>query len=389
MAGPASSLCRQALRLSHRTQWLSYRRKSNPISSRQPLARAFSTTISRTAQEPSASEEDTPHFDRTFYESLSASEKSAYLNSSPSDRRAQEELHAILHRELGPNSKAGRDLDAYAERYAEDTKEELGPELGEKPGRLPRVPEDFSTMADPDPEIAPDEEFQDDDISSLAHGELDQHRELREFMRLASWEMPLLSTLTTPFSAPTATTPLRWRYTTYLGTPHPAANKVVLSFNPSGLGLTPAQTAKLIKLAGPRYSPHDNLVKMSSESFPSQAQNKRYLGDTLAKLIAEAKDQQDPMEDIPFDFRHAKENQKLSFPKEWRITNERKQQLEKKREEARRALQGEGDDTVEAVDGIRAIEEGRYKMVNELEKLAAQGATGRAAQGAAVRGRGR
>ncbi|KAF2223995.1 mitochondrial ribosomal subunit protein-domain-containing protein [Elsinoe ampelina] len=242
-------------------------------------------------------------------------------------------------------------------------------------------------MADPDPEIAPDEEFKDDDISSLAHGELDQHREMREYMRLASWEMPMLSTLTTPFSPPTSATPLRWRYTTYLGTEHPAANKVVLTFSPAALGLTPQQTAKLIKLAGPRYQPHQGLIKMSSESFNSQAQNKRYLGDTLAKLIEEAKNEEDTMEDIPFDFRHAKENARLHFPKEWRLTSERKLELERKRQEAKHVP--EGQEVPQIVDGIRAIEEGRYKMVDALEQAAAQGATGRAAQGIAVRGRGR
>ena len=45
-----------------------------------------------------------------------------------------------------------------------------------------------------------DEVFKGDDISSLAHGELEQHREIREMARIAAWEMPLLSsTLCFPF----------------------------------------------------------------------------------------------------------------------------------------------------------------------------------------------
>jgi len=32
-----------------------------------------------------------------------------------------------------------------------------------------------------------------DDITSLAHGELEQHREMRHYARLAAWDMPLLS----------------------------------------------------------------------------------------------------------------------------------------------------------------------------------------------------
>lgn len=38
-----------------------------------------------------------------------------------------------------------------------------------------------------------DPEFQEDDITSLAHGQLEQHREYREYMRIAAWEMPLLT----------------------------------------------------------------------------------------------------------------------------------------------------------------------------------------------------
>ena len=34
-----------------------------------------------------------------------------------------------------------------------------------------------------------------DDISSLGHGELEQHRELRHYARLAAWEMPLLASM--------------------------------------------------------------------------------------------------------------------------------------------------------------------------------------------------
>lgn len=39
------------------------------------------------------------------------------------------------------------------------------------------------------------EKFQGDDISSLGHGELEQHREMRDYARIAAWDMPLLSSL--------------------------------------------------------------------------------------------------------------------------------------------------------------------------------------------------
>jgi small subunit ribosomal protein S35 len=41
--------------------------------------------------------------------------------------------------------------------------------------------------------MGPDEDYFGDDITSHGHGELAQHRELREYNRLVAWEMPLLS----------------------------------------------------------------------------------------------------------------------------------------------------------------------------------------------------
>jgi small subunit ribosomal protein S35 len=38
-----------------------------------------------------------------------------------------------------------------------------------------------------------DEEFNDDEITSMAHAELELHREMREYARIAAWDMPLLS----------------------------------------------------------------------------------------------------------------------------------------------------------------------------------------------------
>jgi small subunit ribosomal protein S35 len=96
--------------------------------------------------------------------------------------------------------------------------------------------------------------------------------------------------LAKPFEPPTADTPLRFRYTTYMGEQHPAEKKVVLEFCPEDMpGLTDIQTNKLRKLVGPRLNPETDIVKMSCEMYPSQAQNKRYLGDLVESLLAEAK----------------------------------------------------------------------------------------------------
>lgn len=45
-----------------------------------------------------------------------------------------------------------------------------------------------------------DEAFNDDEITSMAHAEVEMHREIREYARIAAWDMPLLSRmLTQPF----------------------------------------------------------------------------------------------------------------------------------------------------------------------------------------------
>lgn len=52
----------------------------------------------------------------------------------------------------------------------------------------------FANMGEEDEKQYPnDREFQEDDITSAAHGQLEQHREIREYARIAAWEMPLLS----------------------------------------------------------------------------------------------------------------------------------------------------------------------------------------------------
>lgn len=100
--------------------------------------------------------------------------------------------------------------------------------------------------------------------------------------------------------------------------------------------LSPVQRDKLIKLAGPRYNPDTDIIKMSCEDFDTQAQNKRFLGETIHRLLEEAKDSKDTFADVPFDFRHHKPKVRHVFPEEWRLTPERKKYLEEKRAQALR-----------------------------------------------------
>ncbi|KAJ8115055.1 hypothetical protein OPT61_g3213 [Boeremia exigua] len=216
-----------------------------------------------------------------------------------------------------------------------------------------RVKEGF--WAEGEESMGADEDYYGDDLTSDGHHQLQVHRQMREYARLIAWELPLLSQLARPFEPPTAANPFRFRYTSYLGESHPAANKVVVEFSPSDMDLTDVQRSKLIKLSGPRYNPSSDIIKLSTEQFDTQTQNKRFLGETIQALLTEAKDATDTFEDVPFDFRHHTPKVRHEFPKEWILTAERKKYLAEKRAETAR-LQDEKRGNGLLVDGQTIID---------------------------------
>lgn len=183
--------------------------------------------------------------------------------------------------------------------------------------------------------------------------------------------------LARPFEPPTPSTPFRFRYTSYLGESHPATNKVVVEFSANDLALAPLQRDKLIKLAGVRFNPSSEIIKMSCEAFDTQAQNKRFLGETISKLITEAKDMTDTFEDVPFDFRHHKEKVRPEFPREWIMTEERARYLAEKRAAAALA-QEEKANTIGLIDGGNIVANSMPAAVLEPEPVMVGGSRGRA-----------
>jgi small subunit ribosomal protein S35 len=175
-----------------------------------------------------------------------------------------------------------------------------------------------------------------------------------------------------------------------MGEDHPASKKVVVEFCPEDLpNLTDTQRTKLVKLVGPRYNPSTSTVRMSCESFETQAQNKRYLGDLIAKLLKTAKDEKsDSFKDIPVDFRHHTPKPFHIFPERWKLTPERRKVLEEKRvkaleEEEKRKSEGK------LVDGVGVIDEAmkRLGMREMLEARQRETAAVGAKRGAPGRGR--
>lgn len=251
------------------------------------------------------------------------------------DGEADGEIDPALLERLSRNP----DFDK-ARRSFESAVNEMGSMVteGMRPPPPPIQQRQFWGEDEPDSDMLMEEtsdtEFDEDDIMSMAHAKFEEFREYREYARIAAWQMPLLSKLATPFEAPTAREPLRFRYTTYMGEFHPAEKKVVVEFSPRDLPLDKAQQQKLRKLLGPRLNPETDIAKMSCEQFEHQAQNKRYLGDLVVKLVAQAKDPTDMFEDVPLDTRHHTFKVKPKFPKEWRMTKTRQQFLEDTRQKA-------------------------------------------------------
>ncbi|KAK5082071.1 37S ribosomal protein S24, mitochondrial [Lithohypha guttulata] len=183
--------------------------------------------------------------------------------------------------------------------------------LGEEDDDFTQIPDD-------------DDDWDPSMMTSVAESELEVHRETREYTRIAAWDLPLLLQYAKPWTAPDMKKqPLRFRYTTYMGETHPAQNKVVVEFTTKDLAsatsLSEAQRTKLIKLVGVRYNPDRDSVRISCENFENAAQNKRYLGDLVQKLVKEAKDSTDTFEDVPLDFRHHKPRKVAIFPDSWKI----------------------------------------------------------------------
>ncbi|THY93273.1 hypothetical protein D6C93_05679 [Aureobasidium pullulans] len=354
MVSAAKSVCRTAAR----------QLRSNQRPHFQSVSRPFSTTRRTLAEDKKESSGSEGYFNRAFYNRLDRDDQASYTSLTPDERQKMENVDSALRDHFAKDSRTHREMEdnIAAELEALDFEFPAGP--------VEREPKNngFFQMGEKE-DIGPDEDdFQGDDISSLGHGELEQTREIREYARLAGWEMPLLANLTQPFTPPTAATPLRFRYTTYMGEQHPASRKVVVEFDPSDLSLTPAHNQNLIKLAGVRYNPDSKLVKMSCEDHETQAQNKRYLGDTIKGLIAKAKSPESEwLKDIPVDFRHAKPKKRFQFPEEWLLTEERKKELETRREARELAQKTKMESPAGLIDGIKEIEEARNIDLSRVE----------------------
>lgn len=125
----------------------------------------------------------------TFAESLHPDDSIFYDSLSPEDRQEFQRNARELEEHM-TSPRVESDLSAEVSLAAHEAIQELyEPEVPE-----PKPKPGFLSMGELDEfEQEEDPVWKNDDITSLAHGELEQHRELRTYARIAAWEMPLLS----------------------------------------------------------------------------------------------------------------------------------------------------------------------------------------------------
>lgn len=375
MASPFQRLGYLAIRSSHRT---AFRRRKQcfPTS----FLRTFHPTLSISADDAPKPQDFDPL-------ALDPASRSEYLSLTPSERTEWLAEKAALDTAYPSETST---LLSLASRAANESETSF-PEEFVPPTRKSDI--GLMAMGEEDEEDSgADDVFEGDDISSLAHADLELHREVREYMRVAAWEMPLLSKLVVPFVPPKLSEVCRWRLTTYCGETHPAEKKVVVEFatrdlmNEEAAGLTEAQRIKLIKLAGPRYDPRTDIIKMSCEIHETQVANKKHLSDLIDSLIAEAKDSKDMFEDVPVDFRHVKLKPKYEFPEGWKLNGEeKKQRLEAERERIM-IEQNQKEEVGGVVDGREVLKEifARRPAVREREPVMVPAGIARAGRGRAM-----
>lgn len=126
------------------------------------------------------------------YDELVAEDRREYDRLSPEDKAVYRDEYIALEEHM--NSPGIEEiLETEVSNAASDIQHEFyqGPERREI-----QNDKGFMTMGEPDyNDTEPEEEFKGDDITSLGHGELEQHREKREYARIAAWDMPMLSSM--------------------------------------------------------------------------------------------------------------------------------------------------------------------------------------------------
>lgn len=161
--------------------------RRRPIQPFRPQARPFTHT---SAHRSTQNNDEAPSEDNdTLSEETSEDDLDlrALMRESQLPASAASELLAMIRRaDSGLNSHPADDPASrqFMEELDPIPPQEVEPEPPLQPGFFAEGEENDDPGDDPD--------FEPDDITSMAHGELEQVRELREFARVIGWDMPLL-----------------------------------------------------------------------------------------------------------------------------------------------------------------------------------------------------
>ena len=163
----------------------------------------FHTTTRYNARDPDDNNDDYDYDDEetplepasiSFVDSLTPESRAFYDSLSPADRLSYEADAQKLD-EYMKSERVARLMNAEISLAANDVLKDTSPDESMEASNE-RFKSGFMSMGEDDEiDSGEDETFEGDDISSIAHGELEQHRELREYARVTAWEMPLLSSM--------------------------------------------------------------------------------------------------------------------------------------------------------------------------------------------------
>lgn len=153
--------------------------------------RAFSTSPARWADRKPGKEADDAEAEAYQQLDLKTMNKSFAETATPEGLRQLDEL---------AKSNGYNTIDDFLESTLRETpgwasedrtvEEELfKDDVGDKPNKSSF----WFDEEDPETNTEEHDEFDEDDITSMAHGKLEEIREMRHYARLAVWEMPLLS----------------------------------------------------------------------------------------------------------------------------------------------------------------------------------------------------
>ena len=188
-APSAARLCELACRRASRIQQLT--RGQQAVRQCFSTRRAFSSSQSRRSDEGGEKAAGETEVQSQQKLDLQAMNKSFNDAATPDGLRQLDELAKTNgHNSIDEFLTASlRETPGWSSEDRALEEELLKDDIGDKPNKSSF----WFDEEDPETNTEEHDEFDEDDITSMAHGKLDEVRTFRHYARLAAWEMPLLA----------------------------------------------------------------------------------------------------------------------------------------------------------------------------------------------------